>query len=123
MPADENGASIERQAMELRRAGASFVRIAEQLGLADEVEAYELVTSAIGDTAREPLEISRAIEVDRLDRLMMSIHKTGSKHLNGSHHLDSRNKTTVCPKADPTEQDLGCGSHSGWRGDPRASAD
>lgn len=61
----------ENHALELRRAGASYTAIGEQLGL-DRSNAYKIVKRAIGRVHQEPATEIRQLEADRLDRLQLS---------------------------------------------------
>jgi preprotein translocase subunit SecD len=66
-------AAHDRQlrALELRKAGATYQVIAEQLGYAQAKGAYKAVASALKLTLREPAEELRELEVARLDAMLL----------------------------------------------------
>lgn len=70
----------ERRALELRRAGATFDSIAQQLGFADRSGARYAFNQALTRTLREPAAEARQLEADRLDRLQLAIW---AKAMNG----------------------------------------
>ena len=61
------------QALELRKAGATYQAIAEQLGYAHAKGAYKAVTSALKLTLREPADELRELEVARLDAMLLPL--------------------------------------------------
>jgi hypothetical protein len=61
------------RALELRKAGASFQQIADQLGYAGPSGAYQAVMSALDATLREPGESVRTLELERLDRMTLGL--------------------------------------------------
>jgi hypothetical protein len=64
-------ADKQRQALELRRAGATYDAIAQQLGYTHASAAKKAVERALMRTLQEPADDVRRLEVDRLDRLML----------------------------------------------------
>ena len=68
-------ASHERklQALELRKAGASFQAIADRLGYRSASGAYAAVKAALRDTLREPAQELRELELARLDSALLAI--------------------------------------------------
>lgn len=64
-------AERQRQALEHRKAGATYEQIAQQLGYANPSAAQKAILSALHKTLREPAEDVRALEVARLDRLLL----------------------------------------------------
>jgi hypothetical protein len=64
-----------QKALELRKAGASYQQIADKLGYEGASGAYNAVMGAIKATLREPAAEVRALELDRLDRLMVGMWK------------------------------------------------
>jgi hypothetical protein len=68
-------ASHERhlQALELRKAGASYRTIAEQLGYRGVSGAFKAVTSALKATLKEPAEELRTLELERLDAMLLPL--------------------------------------------------
>ena len=61
------------QALELRKAGATYQAIAEQLGYAHAKSAYKAVASALRATLREPAAGVRELEVARLDSALLAV--------------------------------------------------
>lgn len=59
-------------ALELRKTGASYQKIAEALGFADRSGAFLLVKNAIAAITQEAAEEVRILELDRLDNLLAS---------------------------------------------------
>ncbi len=57
-------------ALELRKQGVSYVKIAEMLGLAGPSSAYAAVVTGMKDVLQEPAEELRTLEVTRLDALI-----------------------------------------------------
>src|SRR5712664_2138464 len=68
----------QRQAMQLRIAGASFDEIAESLGYANRGGAHKAIMAGIESTLREPAEGVRELELKRLDRLLMAAWKAAT---------------------------------------------
>lgn len=66
-------AERQRQALELRKAGVGFQQIADKLGYADHSGAYRAVATALKKTLQEPADELRAIEVERLDQLLLGL--------------------------------------------------
>jgi|SRR5579871_1043612 len=60
----------QRRAMEMRLAGASYQKIADELGYSGTAGSYKAVMSAMDETIREPAEKLRPLELDRLDGLL-----------------------------------------------------
>jgi hypothetical protein len=71
---------LENKIIELRRAGATWQRIAEQTGFAGPSGAFQAYQRAAKRFVRPNLEELRDIELDRLDRLQMGVW---AKALNG----------------------------------------
>jgi len=63
----------QRQALELRKAGADFRQIAQKLGYAGPSGAHKAVLVAIAESLREPAEAVIELEVARLDKLLMGV--------------------------------------------------
>jgi hypothetical protein len=68
-----NAAEKRRQALELRKAGARFDRIAQDLGYASKGAAYNAVMTALKESLREPAAEVRKLELERLDRLFLVV--------------------------------------------------
>lgn len=63
----------ERQALELRKAGATLDAIARQLGYADPSGAHRAITRAIERIPAQAVNEFRAVDVERLDRLFLAV--------------------------------------------------
>ena len=63
----------QRQALELRKAGASYDEIARKIGYRSKSGAYKAVTSALNKMLKEPAEELRTLEMARLDRLLVGV--------------------------------------------------
>ena len=61
------------QALELRMAGATYRKIATQLGYPNPGNAYRAVARLLTEHARESAEQVRAMELARLDRLLLAV--------------------------------------------------
>ena len=74
-PSVSNAAAAdkERQALELRKAGASFQAIADKLGYADPSGAHRAVVRALANTIQQPADELRPLEAERLDRLLLAV--------------------------------------------------
>lgn len=62
------------QALELRKAGVSYQRIAEALGFNSPQAAWKAVNSALKKTVQEPSDELRKLEVERLDAAAAAIY-------------------------------------------------
>jgi hypothetical protein len=65
-------ANKERQALELRMAGASFDQIAQKLGYSEKGAAHRAVTRALISTVKPAADELRELETARLDRLLLA---------------------------------------------------
>src|SRR3982751_6109849 len=65
-------AERQRQAVELRRAGATLGQIASQLGYATPFGAWKAITAVLRRNESTDVDALRALECDRLDRLWAS---------------------------------------------------
>ena len=63
----------QRQALELRKAGATFHAIAEALGFAHATGAQAAVETALRKTLQEPADECRLLDLERLDTMLLSI--------------------------------------------------
>jgi hypothetical protein len=73
-------AEKRRKALELRKAGATYEQIADQLKLPNKSVSYKLVKAAIKAIIREPAEEVLRLELERLDAMLLgcwSRAKTG----------------------------------------------
>ncbi len=64
-----NAAMRAAKALELRAAGESFPSIASKLGFSGRQGAYEAVKAALEATLREPSDLLRRLDLERLDAL------------------------------------------------------
>ena len=62
----------EIKVLELRRAGLTWQRIAEETGYADHTGAYAAYKRAIKRTMQQPADELREQEIDRIDRLQLA---------------------------------------------------
>lgn len=72
------------QALELRKAGLTYARIAEICGYASKIGAHKAVQAAIRSTLREVAEDVRSLEIDRLDALMTGVYPQAIKGNQGA---------------------------------------
>jgi hypothetical protein len=63
----------QRQALELRKAGATYDDIAARVGYSGRTAAYHGIMSALAKMLQEPAEELRTLEVERLDSLLLSV--------------------------------------------------
>jgi hypothetical protein len=66
-------AERQRQALELKKAGADYRTIAERVGYAGPAGAYKAVTTALKALVQEPAEELRTMEVARLDQMLLGL--------------------------------------------------
>ena len=69
-----NASDKQRQALELRKAGVSYVMIAEKLGYRGPSGAHAAVASGLKRTLQEPADELRKLEVERLDSMLLAIN-------------------------------------------------
>jgi hypothetical protein len=69
----------EIKVLELRRAGLTWTRIAEEVGYADHTGAYAAYKRAIKRTQQQPADELRTQELDRIDRLQLAIWPNAMK--------------------------------------------
>ena len=79
----------ELKVLELRRAGLTWQRIAEQVGYADHSGAYLAYKRAIKRTQQQPADELRTQELDRIDRLQLA---AWPKAMQG----DTQSINTIC---------------------------
>ena len=65
------GADRQREALELRKAGATFEAIAKRLGYRGPSGAYNAVMAGLRKTLQEPADDLRKMELERLDALTL----------------------------------------------------
>lgn len=68
-----NANDKQRQALELRKAGVSYVAIAERLGYRGPSGAHAAVRAGLKKTLQEPADELRQLEVERLDAALLAI--------------------------------------------------
>jgi hypothetical protein len=68
-----SAAQKQRKALELRRTGASFDVIAQQVVYSSTGGAYKPVQAGLKKPMREPGESVRKLELERLDRLLLGV--------------------------------------------------
>ena len=61
------------RALDLRKAGATYQMIADQLGYGGPSGAYKAVTSALKATLKEPADELRTMELERLDAMLLPL--------------------------------------------------
>jgi len=78
---DNKVAAVERQrqALELRKAGASYRTIAATLGYAGPQGAYKAVTAGLKEALREPATELKDMECARLDALLFALWPQATK--------------------------------------------
>ncbi len=69
----------QRQALELRKAGVPYAKIAEALGYAHASGAHKAVASALKKTLQEPADDLRKLELERLDAMLFAIWPSVTK--------------------------------------------
>jgi hypothetical protein len=74
----------EVKVLELRRAGLTWQRIAEETGYADHTGAYAAYKRAIKRTQQQPADELREAELDRIDRLQLALWPKAMKGDNAS---------------------------------------
>lgn len=72
-PATIKETERRRQALELRKGGVHFQVIAEQLGYPAAGNAYRAIMKALKATLQEPADEVRALELERLDRMLLGV--------------------------------------------------
>ncbi len=73
LPTDPEVADRWRRAVELRRAGLTYQRIADELGWKSISSAYDAVQGALRASIVEPAATVRALELERLDALLAGL--------------------------------------------------
>lgn len=69
----------QRQALQLRTAGATFDKIAGELGYASASGAHKAVTTALKELPMEDAETLRAVQLAQIDRAILSIYPRVTK--------------------------------------------
>ena len=77
-------AEKQKQALDLRSAGATYEQIATQLGLRGRQRAHDLVKAALRDITREPAQDVLDLELGRLDAMLLGLWPTARKGNHGS---------------------------------------
>jgi len=78
--------SRERQALalELRKSGATYQQIADQLGYRSPQSAHKSVTSALKKLVEEPSEELRKVELERLDGMFLEMYRQAKQGILGA---------------------------------------
>jgi hypothetical protein len=63
----------QRQALELRKAGATYRQIAESVGYRSASSAYTAVKKAFNEVIQEPVEEIRAMQVERVQHMILAL--------------------------------------------------
>ena len=74
----------QRQALELRKAGASYDSIAKELGYRDRSGAYRAVAVALLKTLQEPAAEVRQLELERLDKMLLGLWRPATSGHEGA---------------------------------------
>jgi hypothetical protein len=69
----------QRKAIELRKSGVGFQKIADTLGYKDHTGAYRAVKAGLKKTLQEPADELRAMEVERLDQMLLGLWPKATK--------------------------------------------
>jgi len=77
-------AEKQRQALELRKGGASYAAIAQALGYATPSGAQAAIDSALKKTIQEPAEKVRQLELERLDAMLLGLWNDARKGHQGA---------------------------------------
>lgn len=64
---------LQRQALELRKAGVSYAVIAEKVGYSGPSGAFRAVDSALKRTLQDPADEVRRLEIERLDAMLLGV--------------------------------------------------
>lgn len=73
-----------RQALQLRKAGASYEQIADQLGFANRAAARKAVVTELDRVVKEPAQEVLTMELQRLDQLLVGLWPRAIKGENGA---------------------------------------
>ncbi len=84
-PSDINARERMNQALSLRKAGASLDQVATACGYASKSGAHKAIRRALSELPRENAEELRALELARLDELLMSYWQRAKKDVNAAH--------------------------------------
>ena len=80
-------AEKQRQALELRKAGATYDQIAQTLGYTNRGNAYHLVHDALAMITREQAEDVLTLELERLDGMLLALWPKAKR---GDHYAVDR---------------------------------
>lgn len=78
-PVKVNAQQRAAKALELRKGGATFDQIAQQLGYAGRGKAFEAIQAALREVTREPAEELLELELQRLDALQNGLWPKASR--------------------------------------------
>src|SRR5512138_1806264 len=74
----------QRQALELRKAGVPYAKIADALGYKHASGAHKAVSSALRKTLQEPADDIRLLELERLDVMLFALWPSVTKGIQGA---------------------------------------
>ena len=83
-PAKITQAERRRQALELRKAGATYEQIAAELGIKSKRAAWGIVQTALAEITHEPAQQVLDLELARLDAMLVGLWSTARKGNHGS---------------------------------------
>lgn len=83
-PARITQAERRRQALELRKAGATYEQIAAELGIRSKRAAWGIVQTALAEITREPAQAVLDLELSRLDAMLLGLWPTARKGNHGA---------------------------------------
>lgn len=78
------GHENQLRALELRKAGLTYQKIADALGYANPMGAWKAVNSALKKTLQEPSDDLRKMEVERLDAMLFALYPSAMKGMQGA---------------------------------------
>lgn len=82
---DINSRERQNQALGLRKAGATLEQISQACGYGSRSTAHKAIKRALAELPRENAEELRALEVARLDELLMAYWQRAKKDVNAAH--------------------------------------
>ena len=85
-------ADLDGRCLDLRRSGATYRQIGQQLGISP-ANAHKRVTRSLDRTRREPADALRELELERLDRLQVE----ATEVLAANHVVIQAGKVVVDP--------------------------
>lgn len=77
-------AEQRRRALELRKAGATYDQIAQQVGYTNRGSAHRAVMAALKEITAEPAQEVRQLELERLDAMLLGLWPAARKGNQGA---------------------------------------